>query len=340
MSERKVRIGFLGVAHMHSVSYASNLRKMAGVEVVGMWDRSPTLAAEWSKRLGVRRYERAEQLLDVEPDAVIVCSENALHRPMVELAVDRVHAILCEKPIAATLADAQAMIDRCAAAGARLQIAFPVRFAPSIQELKRRLDADELGQVFAVNCTNHGSMPGGWFIDPELAGGGAVIDHTVHVIDLLRWFWNAEVTEVYAEVGDSLLHPGLGIDDAGLLSFTLSNGVYGSLDTSWSRPPSYPVWGDVKIEVVGERGVIYLDALHQYVTVASNATGKTQWVSYGSDIDRGLMVDFVDMVRSERTPSITGEDGLAALAVALAAYESARRGEPVTPENVLPTLYR
>lgn len=340
MSEKTVRIGFLGVAHMHSVSYAANLLRMAGVEIVGMWDRSPSLAVDWSQRLGVRRYEQAEQLLDAGPDAVVVCSENALHRPLVELAAGRVGAILCEKPIAVTLADAQAMIERCATANTRLQIAFPVRFAPAVIELKRRLDAGELGQVFAVNCTNHGSMPGGWFIDPELAGGGAVIDHTVHVIDLLRWFWNAEVTEVYAEVGDSLLHPGLGIDDAGLLSFTLSNGVYGSLDTSWSRPPSYPVWGDVKIEVVGERGAIYLDALHQYVTVASDATGKTQWVSYGSDIDRGLMADFVDMVRSERAPSITGADGLAALAVALAAYASARRGEPVPLENAIPILNR
>jgi predicted dehydrogenase len=330
MKAKTVRIGFLGVAHMHSVSYASNLLRIEGVEVVGMWDRSPSLAEDWSRRMSVRRYDNAEQLLDAGLDAVVVCSENALHRPLVELAAGRVGAILCEKPIATTLADAQAIIDRCAATGTRLQIAFPVRFAPSIIELKRRLDAGELGEIFAVTCTNHGSMPGGWFVDPELAGGGAVIDHTVHVIDLLRWFWRVEVTEVYAEVGYSLLHPGLGIDDAGLLSFMLSNGIYGSLDTSWSRPPSYPVWGDVKIEVVGERGVMYVDALHQYITVASNATGKTQWVSYGSDIDRGLMIDFVEMARSDRAPSITGEDGLAALAVALAAYESARSGQPVT----------
>ena len=67
-------------------------------------------------------------------------------------------------------------------------------------------------------------MPGGWFVDPALSGGGAVLDHTVHVIDVLRWLWGVEVTEIYAEIGDSLLHPGLGIDDAGLLSFTLSNG--------------------------------------------------------------------------------------------------------------------
>ncbi len=71
-----------------------------------------------------------------------------------------------------------------------------------------------------------------------------MIDHTVHVIDLLRWFFDAEVSEVYAEIGVGLLHDGLDIDDAGMLSFTLSNGTYGTLDTSWSRPSAFPTRGD------------------------------------------------------------------------------------------------
>jgi predicted dehydrogenase len=329
MTHQLVRIGFLGIAHLHSASYVQSLLTMRGVEVVGMWDHNDAIAAEWSSQYGVPRFASADALLNAELDAVVVCSENAHHRPLVEQAAGRVKAILCEKPIATTVADAQAMIDRCAATNTKLQIAFPVRFAPTVIELKRQLDAGLLGEVFTVNCTNHGSMPGGWFTVPKLAGGGAVLDHTVHVIDVLRWFFNAEVTEVYAEIGDSLLHPGLGIDDAGLLSFTLSNGVYGTLDTSWSRPPSYTIWGDVKLEILGERGVIYADTLHQYITVASNAAGKTRWIGYGSNIDRGLMTDFVEMIRTGGEPSITGEDGLRAMQVALAAYESARRGEPV-----------
>jgi predicted dehydrogenase len=329
MTDQLVRIGFLGVAHLHSVSYANSLLALAGVEVVGIWDRSENLAADWSARLGVRHFASVESLLAEGLDAVVVCSENIAHRPLVEQAAGRVKAILCEKPIATTMEDAHAMIACCRAANTRLQIAFPVRFAPSVVELKRQLDAGLLGEILTLNCTNHGSMPGGWFIDPALAGGGAVLDHTVHVIDVLRWLWRVEVTEVYAEIGDSLLHPDLGIDDAGLLSFTLSNGVYGTLDTSWSRPSSYPIWGDVKLEILGERGVVYADTLHQYVTVASNAAGKTQWAGYGSDMDRGLIADFIDMVRSGRHPSITGEDGLAAMEVALAAYASAHSRQPV-----------
>lgn len=90
-------------------------------------------------------------------------------------------------------------IDVCAAHSTRLQIAFPVRFSPPVQQLKAILDKDTLGRIYSVKTTNHGSMPGGWFVDKGLAGGGAVMDHTVHVIDLLRWFWNTKVTEVYAE---------------------------------------------------------------------------------------------------------------------------------------------
>lgn len=123
-----------------------------------------------------------------------------------------------------------------------------------------------------------------------------MIDHTVHVIDLLRWFWNVEVAEVYAEVGYNLVHPGLGLDDVGLLSFTLSNGAFGTLDTSWSRPKSYATWGDVTIEVVGEKGVANADVFAQKVDVYSDAVGKGQWLGWGSNIDMGLMRDFCEMI--------------------------------------------
>ncbi len=189
------------------------------------------------------------------------------------------------------------MIDLCRERGSKLQIAFPVRFHPVFAHLKQMLDRGELGRILSVECTNHGSMPGGWFVERDLSGGGAVIDHTVHVIDLLRWFWGAEVTEVFAEIGDSLVHPDLGIDDAGMLSFTLANGVYGTLDTSWSRPPAYTTWGDVKIEVIAEGGVVYADMSKQHVSVSANRAGKTTWHGWGGDMDAGLVADFIDAIR-------------------------------------------
>lgn len=329
MTTTSTRIGILSAAHGHVHSYLNCLGNRKDVTVVGFYDDDVVRGRQAAEQHGVEFFASAADLLDEQLDGVIVCAENAKHRPMVEQAAGRCRAILCEKPIATTLADAQAMIDACARTSTRLQIAFPVRFAPPIQWLKNTLAEGVLGTVYAVQTTNHGGTPGDWFVDRQLAGGGAVMDHTVHVIDLLRWFWQTEVTEVYAEIGTGVLHSGLEIDDVGLLSFTLANGVYGTLDTSWSRPPSYPTWGDVRIEVTGEQGVLYVDAFRQYLAVSSEKSGKTHWYPWGSDMNQGLIDDFVTMIQSGRAPSITGVDGLRALEVALAAYRSAETGQPV-----------
>ncbi len=330
MTPQPLRIGILGVAHGHANSYAACLHELDEVTLAGVYDEDSTRGQAAAERYAAPFFPAAESLLAEGLDGVIVCAENARHAPLVHLAADATNHILCEKPIATTLADGRAMIERCQATGTKLQIAFPVRFAPPVAQLKAMLDYGDLGTVYSVSCTNHGSQPGGWFTDPALAGGGAVIDHTVHVVDLLRWFWQTEVTEVYAEIGVDLLHDGLGIDDAGLLSFRLANGVYGTLDTSWSRPPSYPTWGDVKIEVTGQRGIVTVDAFRQHLSVSSETWGKTRWVNWGSNMDLGLVADFIAMMRSGRAPSISGEDGYKALEVALAAYESAAQGAPIS----------
>jgi predicted dehydrogenase len=328
-----IRLGFISFAHMHAYRYASCLRSAPGVALVGVWDEDRARAAQMAHAFEMPALDSVEALLEQGLDGVVICSENWNHRPHVELAARSVPNILCEKPIATTLADAQAMIDACEAAGARLEIAFPVRFAPAVQRLKELLDEDTLGRIYAVKSTNRGGMPGGWFTDPKMAGGGAVIDHTVHVIDLLRWFWSTEVTEVYAEIGYGLLHPGLAIDDAGVLSFTLASGAYGTLDTSWSRPQGYHTWGDVTVEVVGELGTAWADAFNQTISVTSDevdgSPGRLRSVPWGSDPDMGLMRDFLDMVGTGRDPFITGLDGLRALEVALAAYRSADCGRAV-----------
>ena len=324
-----MRIGILSFAHLHAQSYAACLKQIPQVELVGIADRDRGRGQAAAEQFGTRYYDSYQGLLAEGLDGVLICSENSRHRELAELAAGRTPHILCEKPIASTLEDARAIIGICATRGSKLQIAFPVRFSPAMRRLKEMLAAGRLGRIYAVKTTNHGFMPGGWFIQKELSGGGAVIDHTVHVIDLLRWFWNTEVTEVYAEVGLELLHPGLGIDDVGLLSFQLANGAFGTLDTSWSRPRSYPTWGDVTIEVVGEKGWAIVDTFAQKIDVYSDALGKGQWVDCGSNIDLGLMRDFVEMIATGRAPSISGHDGLKALEVALAAYRSAATGRPV-----------
>ncbi len=325
-----IRIGLCSMAHGHAFSYLKCLQTLPGVEVVGVWDEVPSVLKRVSDQFGVPTYSDLNALLISDLDAVIICSPNSRHRHHVEMSAVQVPNILCEKPIATSEADGLAMLEVCRDTDTRLQIAFPVRFAPAITEAKRFLDQGELGTVYSASCTNQGSMPGGWFVNSELSGGGAVIDHTVHVIDLLRWFWGTEVTEVYAEIGYSLLHPGLGIDDAGLLSFQLANGVYGTLDTSWSRPPAYRIWGNVSMDLVGSEGVLAVNAFGQALTLTSEDAGRTHLQPWGISPDMGLIRDFVDMIRLGREPSISGYDGLQATRVALAAYRSAKEGVPIS----------
>ena len=128
MTNKPIRIGFLGIAHLHSTSYVRSLLAMPGVEVAGMYDGNEALAAEWAERFAVPRYAGASDLLAAGLDAVVVCSENALHRPYVEQAAGRVKAILCEKPIStasgcgvprwASALTAMAMCEYCGTAAA------------------------------------------------------------------------------------------------------------------------------------------------------------------------------------------------------------------------------
>lgn len=329
-STSEVRLGLFSFAHMHMASYAHYLSQMEGVTLAGIYDEDADRGKRFADLYDRQYFGEVEGLLAQDLHGAVICSENANHAPLVLQAAGRVAAILCEKPIATTASDGLAMIRRCRETGTSLQIAFPMRFSQPVIELKRKLDAGLLGEVWSAKCTNHGSMPGRWFVDPTLAGGGAVMDHTVHVVDLLRWLFGTEVEEVYAEIGQGLLHPGLGIDDVGILSFRLANGIFGTLDTSWSRPPSYPTWGDVKLDILGEKGLLCVDAFEQNLQVSSEGAGKTSSVNWGSSSDKGLVADFVGMIREGRPPAVSGEDGQRALEAALAAYESARLGQPVT----------
>jgi predicted dehydrogenase len=169
-------------------------------------------------------------------------------------------------------------------------------------------------------------MPGGWFIQKEKSGGGAVMDHTPHVVDLLRWFMKSDPVEVYAEIDNKFYN--MDIDDTGILTMQFDNGVFATLDTSWSRTKSYPTWGDVTMELVGTDGVISVDSFAQDIDLYSDASGA-HWIYWGDNMDFGLVNDFVASVRREKPFQIKGEDGLKALEVAIAAYESAKTKSPV-----------
>jgi UDP-N-acetylglucosamine 3-dehydrogenase len=323
-----MRVAILSFAHMHAWSYAAALQKAPGAQLSLIWDEDASRGRQAAEQFGCRFEPDLEAALASDIGAVIITAANAHHK---ELAVKAARAgkhILCEKPIATSVADAREMIEAARQAGVQLMTAFPCRYSPPVLRVKQALAEGAIGEVLAVKATNHGYLPGGWFVDPQLAGGGAVIDHTVHVADLLRWFLGREFTAVYAEV-DTRFHD-LSVDDCGMLLMEMEGGIFVSHDPSWSRPSAYPTWGDVTMEIVGTKGTISLDAFSQNLTLYNNQDRKAAWIPFGSDMDEGLVADFIRCASANTRPPITGEDGLRAMEVALMAYESAKAGKPVT----------
>lgn len=325
----RTRIGMASFAHMHAGSYAAGLRTLPDAEIAAIWDYDDDRGHQMAEQFETSYEPDLDRFLALDTQGVIICTENARHREITVACAEAGKHVMCEKPLATSVEDGQAMIDACRKAGVELATAFPCRFSPAMQRLKETVDAGKLGRIVGVAGTNRGRMPGGWFIELEKSGGGAVIDHTVHVTDLLRYMTGANPTRVYAEISNLMY--GLEFDDCGLLTIEFDNGMFATLDSSWSRPKTFPTWGDVTMEVVGTEGTASLDMFNQKFITYMDNVNRVNFQVWGSNIDAGLVRAFVDTCQGHKSNVIaSGEDGLRALEVALGAYESARTGSAVT----------
>jgi UDP-N-acetylglucosamine 3-dehydrogenase len=317
----KINIGILSAAHMHAASYAGQIRAQSDrASLVGLWEADSIKRDEQAKAIGATPIADVEQLI-AQSDAVIICSENSRHKELVEIAARAGKPILCEKPLATSPADALAMVMACEKAGVPLCTAFPCRFSVVFQEFQSRIANGEIGEVLGIRGTNQGMCPWGWFVDKALSGGGAVTDHAVHVTDLLRFLLSDEVKSVFCESDNLLLHRDF--EDTGLLALNFERGVYATLDASWSRPKSFPTWGNVTLGVIGTKGGIEMDMFAQESILYSDINNRVAYQGWGSDIDAGLVDAFLSLLETGNGKNIaTGIDGLRAVEVVDAAYRS------------------
>lgn len=332
-----MRIGMMSFAHLHAEAYIHNLRAIPDVEMIGLADDNAERGKHFAEQFNARLYPGYAALLADKPDGVVICCENNRHHEQLQMALDAgIKHILCEKPLATTAENARKMVDAAAKAGAKVMTAFPVRFSSPLREAKAAIDNGKLGKILGCNATNQGENPGyhrDWFVNRELSGGGALIDHVVHVTDALRWIFKSEVTEVYVESdypGKPLFPaPGLDIDTAGVVMLNFENGTFVGLDCSWSRPNYYPTWGNVKIDFVGERGLLVVDVFGQRHITYSHPNRRPLWGFWGSDINQAMIDEFAASIRENRAPLVTDVDGMKAVEVVMAAYRSAETREPV-----------
>lgn len=317
---KTVKVGIISFEHMHAFSYTRSLSKTDGVEITGIADSDIYRGTEMAYKFNTQYFNDYKRLLETDIDGVIICTCNKMHAPTVIDAAKAKKHIMVEKPFATSAKEAESMLSACRENNVRIMTAFPLRFNQAVIEARNEIENGDIGDILCITGINHGKIPSGWFLDKSKSGGGAVMDHTVHVADLMRWFTNSEVKTVYAESG-ALIH-NAGIDDCGILNVQFENGIFATIDTSWAHHKNYPIWPEVYLEIVGKKGVIKVDGFSQNERVYSTETDEVNDVLWGSSSDDGLIREFVDVLRTGREPAVTGVDGARAMEVALAAYAS------------------
>jgi predicted dehydrogenase len=291
------------------------------VDVVAFSSRTAATAraaaGQWGSGEVVDDWRKVLERDDV--DAVDICSPNALHAEMAVAAARAGKHVLVEKPMATTLADADAMIEAAEANDVVLMPAHNLRFAPPYAAAALAVRGHTIGEVVAVRAAfGHAGperwAPGAtWFRDPALAGGGALVDLGVHVADLVRAVTGDDIDEVSAFVH----RPSEGeVDDAAQVAFRLRRThALGTFSASWRANPG----PDHHLTVHGTEGTLTVE--RGQAVVRSTTADKLVLDPPPDLVDP--YAAFVAACATGEPPPVTGADGRAALAVVLAAYEAA-----------------
>lgn len=326
MTLRAAVIGAGAMGRHHARVYAG----LDDVELVGVADPSVESRTWIERRFRIPTYEDHRTLLSRErPDLVSIVVPTGQHTAVALEVIAAGVSLLVEKPIAATEAEAQVMIDAARVADVVLTVGHVERFNPAVRELKRRVDAGEIGRVFTVQARRLGPFPN------RVRDVGVVIDLATHDLDILRWIVGTEVVRIQAETAQQIhtAHEDLLV---GLLRF--EDGEIGLLNINWLTPTKIR-----ELSVTGERGMFVADYLRQTLTFHENTAADAHWESFGQlqgvvegnttsiRIEGGEplvaeLAAFAAAVRDGTPPIVSGEDGLAALRLARAVVAAGERG--------------
>jgi predicted dehydrogenase len=274
-------------------------------------------------------------------DVVCLCTPSGLHAAQAIAAAQAGKHVLVEKPMALTLAGADAMIAACRAAGVRLGVALQRRTEPCYQALRAAISAGELGRLVlgsvsvpylrAQSYYDSASWRGTWAMD----GGGALMNQGIHLADLLLWFMG-EVEEVSANAA-TLAHT-IEVEDSVSAALRFASGAMGSITATTAASPGFPH----RVEIYGSEGGVQIEgeSIVRWEGGVPRAVTGAPPASAGSGASATalapvghvrLLGDFVAAVRERRAPLVPGEEARRSLALVLAIYESARGGRPVHP---------
>jgi predicted dehydrogenase len=259
--ERLPRLGFVGLGWIGAMRLQA-VAAAGAARVVALCDADATRLDDAARaHPGARRYAGYESMLaaaeELALDGVVIATPNALHAPQAHAALERGLAVFCQKPLALTAPSARALVAAARRADRLLAVDYTYRHTDGMTELARLAAAGEFGRIFSVDAVFHNAYgpDKAWCLDPALAGGGALVDLGVHLIDLaLRVLGAPPLRDVRGSVlrGGVPLPPGPGIDDFAALALRTDDGARAHLTASWNAQIGRDA--EIRFTVLGTAG--------------------------------------------------------------------------------------
>jgi UDP-N-acetylglucosamine 3-dehydrogenase len=315
--------------------YARILSQLPQAGLAAVCDLEPQTAEQVGRELGVPAYTDFHQMLEAQPAirAVCVCTSDPAHREPCVAAAQRGKHILVEKPLALTIEDGTAILQAAETAGVKLMVGHILRFDPRYAAARQAVVEGKIGEPIHAFARRNNLLASG----RRLSGRTSVLFFLgIHDIDMLLWCLNARPKSVFAAASRKLMAD-LGVDDTIFLLLEFDNGVVACLETSWVLPDSSLATLDARLEIVGTRGVVYVDIHGQGLTVVEEERMDRPDTMYGpvvhgqvAGILKEEIAHFLACVQADREPLITGRMGLEAVRVVMAAHRSLETGQPQT----------
>ena len=334
---RELAIGVVGLGF--GANHARVLERTTGVRLAALCDRDESRLAAAAKGRSAAAYSDFEAMLRGEKlDGVVIAVPEALHLPFAMKAIEAGCAVLVEKPLAPSYEEGAKLVQAAAAAGVPLMAGHIERFNPAVQELRRRVQAGQVGDVLHLAARRTAPMR------VRTQDVNVVHDSALHDIDAMRYVLGSEVESVFAQAQSNVLQP---FEDsiAGVMRFAGRDGAagaIGSLEVNWLSPLRIR-----ELTVLGTKGILVLDyaaqTLEFHKAASRAAEAAREWSTEASRLRdpaaqipierREQLVQeleaFVAAVRDGTPMPVSGEDALQTLAVADALTQSARSGKPV-----------
>lgn len=306
-----MRVGVIGTGAMgqHHVRIYSEM----DVELVGIADTNEKRVRELANQFNTEAFTNYRNLLSNDLDAVSIAVPTTLHKEAALAAIEYGIHLLVEKPIADSLESADEIIHAANDAGLKLMVGHIERFNPAVMKLKEIIDSGELGKIVSISTRRVGPY------NPRIRDVGIIIDIGTHDIDVISFLYDKKVNSVYAIAGSDI-HT---FEDHASILLRYDENKAGIIESNWLTPHKIR-----KLTAIGLKGVAYLDYMEQTVELHDEEWIRKAKVERSEPLKNELKY-FIDAVLNNKEICSSGEDGLHALQVAVAAIDSYKNGRIV-----------